>query len=166
MKKPETLRTLLLAAVPGLKTKPENLAMFVDKGRIAARAGGTLSLEYRYTLNIVVQDYAGAVNDIMIPILAWIADHQPDLLQGNDPEPFGFESELLDADTADVSIMIELSEAVRVTAKDGGGYDATHLAELHDGDGFHDVCCVNLWQLFLRDDLVAQTSDPAFVAVA
>ena len=166
MKKPETLRTLLLAALPGLKTQPENLAMFVDKGRIAARAGGTLSLEYRYTLNVVVQDYAGAVNDMMIPILAWIADQQPDLLQGNDPEPFGFESELLDADTADVSITIELSEAVRVTAKEAGGYDATHLAEVHGGDGFDGVCCVNLWQLFLRDDLVAQTSDPAFVPAA
>lgn len=81
-------------------------------------------------------------------------------------EPFGFESELLDADTADVSITIELSEAVRVTAKDGGGYVATHLAERHDGDGFDGVCCVNLWQLFLRDDLIAQTSDPAFVVAA
>lgn len=45
---------LLPAAVPGHKGKPENLSMFVDRGRIAARAGGTPSLAYRYTRNIVV----------------------------------------------------------------------------------------------------------------
>lgn len=54
----------------------------------------------------------------MISIRAWIAEQQLNLLQGDDPEPFGFESELLDADTADVSITIELTEAVRVTPKE------------------------------------------------
>ena len=163
MKKPDSLKKMLQRFVPALAADPAKLSLFVDKGRIAARAGGTLSLEYRYTLNIVVEDYAGAVDDLMVPLLAWLAEHQPDRLEGTDPEPFTFESELLDADSADVSISIELTEAVRVTPKEGGGFDADHLEEPRDLDEFPGVCCVNLWQLFMRDQLVAQTSDPAFV---
>ncbi len=163
MKKPDTLRRTILSFVPALAADPSKLSLFVDKGRIAARAGGTLSLEYRYTLNVVIEDYAGAVDDLMVPLLAWIAEQQPDLLEGADPEPFAFESELLGADRADVSISIELTEAVRVTPKVNGGFDADHLEEPRDRDEFDGVCGVKLWQLFMRDQLVAQTSDPASV---
>ena len=114
-------------------------------------------------MNVVIEDYAGNVDDLMVPLLAWIAEQQPDLLEGTDPEPFAFESELLDADRADVSISVEVTEAVRVTPKEGGGFDAYHLEEPCDRDEYPGVCCVNLWQLFMRDQLVAQTSDPAFV---
>ncbi|TCP95281.1 tail completion protein R (GpR) [Sphingomonas sp. PP-F2F-A104-K0414] len=166
MKKPDTLRRTILSFVPTLAADPAKLSFFVDKGRIAARAGGTLSLEYRYTLNVVIEDYAGDVDDLMVPLLAWIAEQQPDLFEGTDPEPFAFESELLDADRADVSISVELTEAVRVTPKEGGGFDADHLEEPRHLDEFPGICCVNLWQLFMRDQLVAQTSDPAFVSDA
>jgi hypothetical protein len=163
MKKPETLRKMLEAFVPAIAADPTKLSMFVDKGRIAARAG-SLSLEYRYTLNIVVQDYAGEPDALMVPILAWIGQHQPDLLQRVDQEPFRFESELLDADTADISIYIELDEAVRITLKDGGGFTADRVEQSGDLDSF-DIGCVPLWHLFLNDQLVAQSSDPRAAGV-
>ncbi len=161
MKKPESLRQTLQMFVPALAADPSRLSIFVDKGRIAATAG-SLSLEYRYTANIVVQDYAGDVDDLMVPILAWIAQHQPELLQRIDQEPFRFESELLDADTADVSIFIDLDEAVRVSAKEGGGFTAERTDRAGDADSFG-IGCVPLWQLLMGDRVVAQTSDPRFV---
>ena len=161
MKKPESLRQTLQMFVPTLAADPSRLSIFVDKGRIAAGAG-SLSLEYRYTANIVVQDYAGEVDDLMVPILAWIAQHQPELLQRTDQEPFRFESELLDAETADVSIFIDLDEAVRVSAKEGGGFTAERADPAGDADSFW-IGCVPLWQLLMGLDVVAQTNDPRFV---
>lgn len=164
MQKPEGLRRLLLATVPGLEANPERLALYIDKGTIAARSGTTLSFEYRYTLTLVVEDYAGDMDAIAVPVLAWIAEQQPDLLARGEQEPFAFEAEILDGDAADIEIQIELSERVRVLPRPGGGFDVSHPAEPPiDGDHFAGACGAKLWQLFLRDDLVAQTSDPAFV---
>ncbi|WCM29190.1 phage tail protein [Sphingomonas sp. QA11] len=153
MRKPEGLRRLLLAAVPGLADDPSRLSMFIDKGRLSTRANGSLSFEYLYTLNIVVQDYAGDVDALMVPLLAWVAEVQPDLLERGEREPFSFESEILDGDAADVSINLELTERVRVVRQPGGGYEATHLDEPSRDDSFPGVCGVNLWQIFLHDEI-------------
>lgn len=168
MKKPEGLHRLLLATVPGLSANAERLTMFVDKGRVASGPGRHLSFEYRYTLAIVIQDYAGDVDAITIPILAWIAEQQPELLKSGDGEPFEFEAEIQNGSTADVSISMELTERVRVTPRPGGGYDVQHLDAVPaaDLDRFPGVCGQNLWQLFLRDHLIAETTDPAFVPPA
>jgi len=155
MKKPESLKTLLIASVPGLKDKPENLAMFIDKGRIAARLTGSLSFEYRYTVNVVVQDFAGDVDVLFVPLLAWVADQQPDLLERDQQEPFSFESEILDGDLADISIDLELTERVKVERTDEG-LVVTHLDEPSRADEFDDVTGVRLWAGIL-DDVTAGT---------
>ncbi len=164
MKKPDELRRVLLAHVLQLGRDPAKLSLFIDKGRIVARAG-SLGFEYRYTLNVVAQDYTGDVDTLMVPVLAWIAEAQPDLLEraaATGQEPFVFESEILDGDAADVSINIELTEGVIVKAKEGGGFTAERIDDRPHADEFPDVCCVPLWQLFLRDQLIAQSSDPDF----
>jgi len=153
VKKPEGLKRLLLAAVPGLAADPTRLAMFIDKGKLTTRANGSLSFEYSYTLNIVVQDYSGEIDALMVPLIAWVAEQQPDLLERDPREPFTFESEILDGDAADVSIDLELTEAVRVVRLPEGGYTATHLDEPSRDDAFPGVCGVNLWQLLLREDM-------------
>lgn len=159
MRKPESLRALLLASVPGLADKPENLSMFIDKGRVAARLTGSLSFEYRYTVNIVVQDFAGDVDALFVPLLAWVADRQTDLLERDGQEPFSFESEILDGDCADVSIDLELTERVLVARTDDG-LVVTHLDEPTRADEFAGVTGVALWQVLL-DDVVAGTTTVA-----
>jgi hypothetical protein len=156
VKKPESLKALLLASVPGLADKPENLSMFIDKGRIAARLTGSLSFEYRYTVNVVVQDFAGDVDALFVPLLAWVADQQPDLLERDSQEPFSFESEILDGDLADISIDLELTERVKVDRTDDG-LVVTHLDEPSRVDEFEGVRGVKLWQLLL-DDVTAGTT--------
>lgn len=163
MRKPDSLKRLLLQTVPQLAENPENLALYVDEGKVAARAGASLSFEYRYKLNLVAQDFAGDRNALVVPLLAWIAQVQPGLLDSPDAEPFTFECELLDADTADISITLNLTERVAVRPRAEGGYEVVHLDDPTpaDLDRFDGVCGVNLWQLFLRDELIAQSSRPA-----
>lgn len=150
MKKPEALKAVLLAVVPSLANDPAKLSMFIDKGRICARRTRSLSFEYRYTLSIVVQDYAGEIDDLMIPILAWIAKEQPDLLEREQQEPFAFESEILDANTADVSIDIELTERVLVE-RIAGGLKPTHLPEPRLPDEFSGAAGVMHWRGLLDE---------------
>lgn len=150
MKKPEGLKRMLIEAVPQLRRAPESLSMFIDKGRIAARATGSLSFEHRYTLNIVVQDFGGDVDMLFVPLLAWIAEQQPDLLDRGEQEPFSFESELLDDDCSDLSIFVELTERVRVE-RTPEGLKVTHLDDRRPEDSFPGVCGVPLWQGLFDD---------------
>ncbi|SFR79800.1 phage tail protein [Sphingomonas jatrophae] len=158
MKKPDSLRDLLLYLVPGLKEDPGRLSVFVDKGQILSLAGRSLSFEYRYTANVVVQDYAGDDNALFVPVLAWIAQHQPDLLKRRDSDPFTFEAELLETGAKDVSLQLDLSERVRVVARDAGGFEVTYLDRpmpLDDGDHFEGVCGVVLREGLAGPELVA-----------
>ncbi|MFT3967915.1 MAG: phage tail protein, partial [Sphingobium sp.] len=121
--------------------------------------------EYRYRLNAVIEAYAGNDDAVMVPVLAWIAENQPELLARPGATPLTFEAEILDADSRDISIVIELTEAVIVIPREGGGYNVTHPetpppASLDHFDGV--PCGTRLWQLFLHDELIAQTADPAF----
>jgi len=166
VRKPDQLRRVLLRAVPALAADPDRLAIFADAGEIAARHGATLSFEQRYRLTVVVQDFAGDVAAIFVPLLAWIAEAQPDLLAKPDGKAFGYEAEILDAERSDVEVTLDLTERVAVTRTGGGGYEVRYLdLPEADRDRFDGVDA-NLWQLFLRDQLVAQTTDPAFVPPA
>lgn len=151
MLKPDSLRRLLFATA--LVDQTEKLATFIDRGRVECRRGANLSFKYRYTLSLVVQGYAGSADALMIPILAWIAEQQPDLLDRAPNQPFTFESELLDADTADVSIELELSELVLVERTGKSEFKATHVPEPILADAFPGVCGVSLVQGLLDDGL-------------
>lgn len=159
MTKIDSLRDLLLRAVPALRANPETLSIFVDRGRVAARAGATLSFEYRYTANLVAQDFSGSHDEIIVPVLAWIARHQPELLAKPNGEPIAFEAELLDADTSDLSLTIELSERVTVETLANGSRSVVHVTDDADRfDRFDGLCGVNLWQLYLDNELAAESA--------
>ena len=127
MKKLESLRAHLIASVPTIRNSPEKMEVFVDKGDVAVRAG-SLSFEYSYTASIWVQDHAGSIDTLLVPILAWIAANQPDLFEKGERKPFTFESELLDAETCDITITLDLTELVRVEQQ-ARGLKVTHLPD-------------------------------------
>ncbi len=140
MKKPGTLRRLLLDTA--LREQGEKLTLFIDRGGLTCRRGKSLAFEYRYTLNVFVEGYTGPTNALMIPILAWISEQQPDLLDRE--QAFTFEAETLDDDSADVSIDIELSERVLVERTGKTTFEGTHLPEPVLADAFPGVCGVSL----------------------
>ena len=161
MRKPDDLRAWLTGALPALAANPEQLQIYVDAGRIAARQSRTLSFAYRYTLNLLLCDYAGSADDVVVPLLAWIEKEQPELLRRDDGEPFRYEAEILDGDRVDLLITIELSENVLIEGTaDGCGYTATPVPEPTAPDAFAGVGASWLWQGYAGPDPVAGTTHP------
>jgi hypothetical protein len=127
MKKPQSLRAALVENNRFLRTNPDNLHLFVDSGRLlATRAAGELasrggSFMYEYTLNIVVTDYPDESPTLMLPIVAWLADWQPDLLSNDNKQRDGvkFEAEIQTHETAAIAIEIRLTESVDVRYVEG-----------------------------------------------
>lgn len=129
MKKAQDLRLHLIDRVRHLKKDPDRLVVLVKAGRIAARAG-SLSFEYRYDLALTFIDYPDHADTLVVPLLAWLARHQPDLLQNKDSFDalMRFEAEIIDHEKSDVEITIPLTERVIVAEVDGK-HIATHCDE-------------------------------------
>ncbi|MGA5935743.1 phage tail protein, partial [Escherichia coli] len=54
-------------AVTVLKTNPDMLRIFVDNGSIASTLAASLSFEKRYTLNVIVTDFTGDFDLLIVP---------------------------------------------------------------------------------------------------
>ncbi|PZP30437.1 MAG: phage tail protein [Roseateles depolymerans] len=164
MLKPSSLRRHLVAAVPELKRDPDKLSIFVRDGKIATTAAGSLSFEYRYTLNLVLLDYGSHADAIMVPVLAWLRENQPEI--ADNPElrdkSVRFDVEFLNAKTVDLSVELDLTERVIVKprastpapAPNPGPqvFDVKHVGEpprpgvMPEGER---------WEFYLRDELLA-----------
>ncbi|EEX2808148.1 phage tail protein, partial [Escherichia coli] len=80
MNKPQSLRHALNKAVPYVRNNPDKLHLFVDNGSLVATGASSMSWEYRYTLNAVIEDFSGDQNLLMAPVLLWLRDNQPDAI--------------------------------------------------------------------------------------
>ncbi|MGH8076837.1 MAG: phage tail protein [Lysobacter sp.] len=158
MIKPGSLREHLTAALPELRRDPDKLLVFIDRGSVVSTAAPGLSFEYRYTLNLILTDYAGHPDAVMVPLLVWLASHQPELLANPSlREQIAFEADLLANDKVDLDIKIPLTERVGVHARVGGGFDIEHYPEpqleLH--------LLAEHWALYVKNELVATWDNPA-----
>lgn len=164
MYKPDSLRTLLTQAVPHFRTNPDTLHLFVEEGRIVATAAASASFEYHYTLNVLVTDYSGDADHLILPIIIWLKAHQPDLLRNPERQRdgFKFEAELLNHTTADISIKLALTESVIAKLNTSGGpidsdpvvvrIDASHPPEHSSREQ------IERWELWLLNEKVAEWS--------
>lgn len=130
VKKPIDLRAHLTTHVPSLARHPDKLHVFVEKGSIATKRGISHSFEYRYTLQLLIEDYTEPADTLIVPLLAWIDANQPDLIDdtAKRDKAIGIEAELLDHQAADIALTLELSERVVVTAV-AGGWSCNHVGE-------------------------------------
>lgn len=147
MNKPASLRACIEAHLPSLKQHPDRLHVFIDAGHIISTMGGeTLSFEYHYSCNLIVTDYAGHSDALIIPILAWLREQQPEMLLNRErmTDGFRFEADILNNGCCDLSIKLALSERVGVKEMTGR-IEATHWNEpaLDPHDGIQ-------WQLFIQ----------------
>ena len=131
MNKPDSLRAHLLAEVPDLARNPDRLLTFIDKGKVRCTAAPTLSFEYEYTLQLILTDFPGHPDTVMIPILGWVRVNQSELLANLDKSKDGlkFEADILDHSKVDLSISLPLTERVLVKLNDHGKYDVSHPAD-------------------------------------
>lgn len=137
MLKPNSLRAHLTAATPELRVNPDKIVILVKNGHIAAAGAGSLSFEYRYTLNVVVLDYSSHADAIIVPLLAWLETNQIELFDNVElrDKSIRFEAEFLNKETVDLSIEIDLTERVIVAIADpaqtavSSRYTITHVPE-------------------------------------
>lgn len=133
MLKPDSLRAVLTAAVPDLRETPDRLAMVITEGNVIATAvpGQRLAFEYRYKLTALLLEFGGHPDQVFVPMIAWLAVHQNELLANPDKRKDGiaFEAERLDSGRFDVAITLNLTERVAVTAQEDGSQLVEHLPE-------------------------------------
>jgi hypothetical protein len=130
MNKPASLREAVQKAAPALENDPGKLLVFVDKGQVVSHGPGSLSFEYRYTLNLVMTDMSGTADPIIAAVLGWAQVNQPELLAvGEKRNVIQFEVDHLNHNTYDLSIELPLTEGVRVTKDAGGALAFQHVAE-------------------------------------
>ncbi len=138
MKKPKALRAWLLKGLPDLGGEAERLQLFVDQGRVVATTNpaAPVGFEYRYSLNVVLQDFAGDEDALFVLLAVWLRTHQPELLNGRSDGPsLAFEVDNLGQDKVDLSIDLALTEAVTTRLREDGKFDIVHLDEPGDPQG-------------------------------
>ncbi len=116
MLKPDSLRKALTDAAPVLAANPEMLRLYVDGGNIAATLATSLAFEKQYTLNVVVTDFTGDFDLILVPVLAWLRENQPDILSTDTGQKKGFvfEADINNDSSFDISLSLLLTERTLV----------------------------------------------------
>ena len=130
MLKPKQLREALTNSVPLLARNPDSLNVFIDSGRIASTPASSLSFEYQYQLNLVITDYADDIDLVMVPVLAWLRENQPDIMATEEKRRTGFtfKVDVLSDTLCDISIDLQLTERVLVK-QDGDALHVDHIGE-------------------------------------
>ena len=157
MYKPNSLKEHLITANPDLRQNPDKLLIFADQGNVVATGTASLSYEYRYKLNIIITDYSGDPDAIMVPLLAWIALHQNDLLNNAELRRtgIGFDVDFNNHETIDLSIKLDLTERV-IVKRDRGRLDIRHPPESQPTPVYTD----DFWTLYQGESLLAQWHTP------
>ncbi|CAM3931846.1 phage tail protein [Rahnella bruchi] len=122
MLKPAQLRKAITEAVPVLQTSPDQLRMFVDNGRIVSTLASSLSFEYQYQVELLITDFTQDSDLIVVPILAWLREHQPDIMATPEKQQNGytFKADMLNDGSYDIAIHLQLTERVIVKQIDAG----------------------------------------------
>ncbi|WP_223527946.1 phage tail protein [Pseudomonas sp. A-RE-23] len=131
MNKPESLRTHLLATIGELKHNPDRLLIFIDNGKIRCTAAASLSFEYSFDLQVILTDFAGHPDSVMLPVLGWLKVNQADLLENlnKSAEGIQFEADILDNSKVDLSLTLSLTERVIVGEDADGKTTICHPGE-------------------------------------
>lgn len=152
MLKPKSLRKALNDALPVLKANPEMLRIFIDGGAIGATLATSLSFENRYTLNVVVTDFTGDLDLLLVPIGAWLRENQPDIMTTDEGKKQGFTyiADINNNESLDVSISLRLTERTIVKEVDR----AQHVS--HAPEPPPPVLVVRPMQLYIHGELVSE----------
>lgn len=119
MKKLQDLRSYLLSKIPDLARNPDQLLTFVENGNILFSPGewyGNYSHAYKMPVRIIITDWRHPVDNIVLPLLEWMTVREP----GFDPQTaIRFECEIIDKETVDISITVDITERVIVKYANG-----------------------------------------------
>ena len=152
MLKPKQLRQALTDSVLLLQRSPDSLNMFIDNGRIVSTLASSLSFEYQYQLNLVITDYGGNLDLLIVPLLAWLRLNQPDIMATEEKRRtgFSFNADIISDTAVDISINLQLTERVIVKEQEG----ALHVN--HVGEPPLPENNDRPWQLYVKNELVSE----------
>ncbi|MGY2799256.1 hypothetical protein ACVWV0_003432 [Ewingella americana] len=155
MLKPLQLRDYLTARVPVLKKSPEQLRVFIDNARVVSTLASSLSFEYQYQLNLLITDFTQDADLLIVPMLAWLRENQPDIMATAEKQQAGFtfRADVNNDNSFDISINLQLTERVIVKQLDGG----LHVNHLPEPPLPEDV--EKPRELYLRGELVSQWNE-------
>lgn len=139
-KKPDSLRKALEAALPELRKEPDRLRIWIEDGAVRHRQTEDLGFSFEYPLSVLLTEMKTDIAIIVLPIIRWLRVHQPDLVAADKARSFAFETDILDAETADILFTIDLVERVKVAQNEDGSWQLDYLEEpdplFEDGEGF------------------------------
>ncbi|WP_440863363.1 phage tail protein [Symbiopectobacterium purcellii] len=151
MLKIDSLRDALTTANTWCRANPEGFTVFVEEGGIET-TGETPSFVYRYSLVLFVMNFTGDIDDVVLPLMAWLWQNQPDLLLNPEKNrDVKFTTLINNDDSADVLFEIPVRERVKVVRADDGTLNAEHLPEPRPRRGSSE------WDAVLQD---VKRSDP------
>ncbi|OOS00651.1 hypothetical protein B0186_05560 [Canicola haemoglobinophilus] len=151
MLKAELIRSLLQQVSEDLRKNPDKLELFIDEGLIVGAGAHSASYELQYTLNIIVNDFTGSPNMIFAPLMDFIRENQPDLVDNPERRKDGFRfiADHNNHDSIDLSIYLKLTERVLVKEENGKNI-IKHL----DEPRLNEYPDITEWQLFIGNNLV------------
>ena len=122
MRKDDTLRAAVVAALPDLNRDAQALKVWLEKGSIASVGAAGIGWEYRYQLSLLLLDFTSDPDLLFHAILQWLRTEQPDLLMspGALEKALTFEVDVLGDQLADILVTISLTESVQGVARPGG----------------------------------------------
>ncbi|CAJ8346016.1 bacteriophage tail completion protein R [Burkholderia pseudomallei] len=134
MNKPNSLRAALVAALPQLSASPDQLLVFVNEGRIEATGTRTAPFDYEYECEIIIRDFVGSADDVMIAVVEWARSNQPDLVTNRDERRDGmtFVADILSNNAVDLGLKVKLSESVVVGTDEAGNRTVEHIDDAAD----------------------------------
>lgn len=154
MRKPLELRQHLQAALPKLQQDPDNLKMFVDRGRILTSGTDKLAWMYAYTLQLHFLDFVDHPDTVIAPLLIWLRQHQFDVVDNKDKKGIRFSTEYLDANTMDLMVEIDLTERV-ISQPHPSKPGAVQLEHCIDTPPLH-MPMRERWEIYIREEKVAE----------
>lgn len=159
MNKPDSLRNHLIEHIQWLRENPDKLIMFVDAGKLQSTAAPALSFEFAYTLNILIKDLpSDAAINIFALVLDWVRFNQVELLLNENLMRDGckIEADILNNQTMDLSINLQVSERIGVHDQDGQRTIVCYPEP--DNDPFEGC---DTWSLYIKDQLVIPAGQEA-----
>ena len=107
---------------------------------------------------MIVLDYAGHADAIVVPVLAWIARNQPELFDNPErkKQALRFDVEYLTAHTIDLALEIDITERVLVRQRPNAEPGALELHHVPEPPHPAHIDKPEHWSLWLRDEKLAE----------
>lgn len=119
MRKLETLRTAIYAALPELEQKPDRLRIWIERGSMRSTLTANRGMCFAFQANVLVVEMASDIAVLALAVFMWLRTNQPELMAPG-AEGISFDADILDNRTADVLLQLQLDQVVVVTPNGDG----------------------------------------------